>query len=505
MQEYPVGGGESFPAFVMAWNTAMNLGTPAHHHRMAGWLEQRWSSPVQRNALLMSFRNSGKSTLVGLFCAWVLYRVPETRILVVAAEHGLARKMARNVKRIIERHVMTPGLLPPSRDQWAADEFTVARQAEWRDPSMLARGIGANITGARADLVVCDDVEVPNTCASVVRRSDLRARLRELDYVIVPGGMQLYIGTPHAADSVYAATASPDDPDAGPFLDGFERLEIPLVDADGVPAWPERFPSAAIEALRQRTGPRKFASQMQLLPVNSEDGRLDPDLLRVYDGDLRLIQGNGESLLTIGGVRMVSVACCWDPAFGAGSDGRRDGSVVAALFCDGDGTYWLHRICWLPAAPAGSRDDVATWQCRHVAAFVRDLHLPAIRVEINGLGRFLPSLLRKVLADDNLPVAVLEYTSHRSKAERILEALDAPLAAGRLKAHRSVLQTPFITELRDWRPDGRGHDDGLDAVAACLLAEPVRLRRHGLSGLSDPSPVWQRGGAAWTACTDFSV
>jgi hypothetical protein len=45
------------------------------------------------------FRNAGKSTLVGIFCAWLLLNNPDLRILVLAAEHDLARKMARNVKR----------------------------------------------------------------------------------------------------------------------------------------------------------------------------------------------------------------------------------------------------------------------------------------------------------------------------------------------------------------------------------------------------------------------
>jgi hypothetical protein len=43
---------------------------------------------------------------------------------------------------------------------WASDQFTVKRPFELRDPSMLAKGVAANITGLRADVVICDDVEV---------------------------------------------------------------------------------------------------------------------------------------------------------------------------------------------------------------------------------------------------------------------------------------------------------------------------------------------------------
>ena len=77
--------------------------------------------------------------LVGVFCAWLLLNDPDLRILVLAAEHDLARKMVRNVKRIIERHPLTGGLVPRRGDQWTADQFTVRRALTQRDPSLLAR------------------------------------------------------------------------------------------------------------------------------------------------------------------------------------------------------------------------------------------------------------------------------------------------------------------------------------------------------------------------------
>ncbi len=491
-------GAVSFAEFVWVWNETQGLPTPRHHLRMARWLARRWRG-ADRNGLLMAFRNSGKSTLVGLFCAWVLRGRPDTRILVMAADLALARKMARNVKHVIERHPLTRALVPERRDQWAADRFTVARPSELRDPSMLAKGIGANITGSRADLIVCDDVEVPNTCDTPAKRADLRARLQELDYVLVPGGMQLYVGTPHAFHSIYATEVRAEAGEDRPFLDGFRRLELPILDAAGRPAWPERFPLAAVEAIRRRTGPNKFTSQMMLRPVNIADGRLDPDRLRLYAGDLDFQESNGETLALIDGRRMVSAVCCWDPAYGVSAAG--DGSVVAALFADAEGGYWLHRLRWLTADRAAPEDE-ATQQCKQVARFVRDLRLPAVRLETNGLGKFLPGLLRRELAALGLAVPVIETTARRAKDDRIVEAFDAVLAAGALHAHRSVWETPFVAEMRDWRPGGKGRDDGLDAVAACLLAEPVRLTRP--ARVRRP-PSWRPGDGQWTARTDFSV
>ena len=263
-----------FRQFVWLWNRCQGQTTPPLHIDIAEWLGQRWTDG-DRQLVLLVFRSAGKSTLVGIFCAWLLLGDPDLRIMILAAEHELARKMVRNVKRIVERHPLTSHLVPKRAEQWASDQFTVERELTRRDPSLLARGIGANITGSRADIIICDDVEVPNTCATPLRREELRSRLHEISYVLVPGGLQLFVGTPHSYDSIYAETHDPNH-QTEPFLSGFERLCIPLIDNDGASAWPDRFTADHISELQRRSGPAKFASQMLLQPKSIEEIRLDP-------------------------------------------------------------------------------------------------------------------------------------------------------------------------------------------------------------------------------------
>lgn len=489
-----------FPEFIWIWNARLGQGTPRHHLRMARWLASRWLAR-DRELLLMAFRSSGKSTIVGLFCAWVLMLDPDLRIMVLAADFALAKKMVRNVKRIIERHPLAAGLKPPRREHWASDQFTVNRPGELRDPSMVAKGIGANITGSRAEIIICDDVEVPNTCDSAPKRLDLRERLGEIEYVLVPGGTQLYVGTPHSYYTVYAAEARLEMSEPRPFLDGFARLEIPLLDVRGASAWPERFPMDKVAAIRRRSGPNKFDSQMMLKPVNIAEGRLDPDRLRLYEAELVYAEGNHLPVLSLMGKRLASASCWWDPSYGA--PGKGDASVVAALFTDSDGGYWLHRVRYLEHDPAQTDIDEATQMCRHVVAFVRELFLPSVTLETNGLGRFLPGLLRRELAAAGLPCAVVEANSSRAKDQRIIDAFDAVLAAGALAAHRSVWATPFIAEMREWQPGGKGRDDGLDSVAGCLLAQPVRLGRPAVP-LAERRD-WRPGGGGLKAHTEFEV
>lgn len=465
----------SFAVFVAAWNRVQGQRTPEIHLRIARWLESSWNKG-DRRLLLMAFRSCGKSTLIGLFCAWLLWRNPDLRILVMAADLALARKMVRNVKRIIEKHPLTKQLKPARQDQWGTEKFTVRRRKELRDPSMLAKGVTTNITGTRADVIICDDVEVPRTCDTAEKREYLRERLLELDYVLVPDGLQLYAGTPHSWYSLYAAEARREINEDRPFLDGFERLVLPIIE-DGRSVWPERFSLQAIENLRRKTGPNHFMSQMMCEPVNIANGHLDPADLQVYDGHLEYSEAGRLPLLSLNGRKMVSASAFWDPSFGREGGDR---SIFAIIYADADGSYWLHHLAQITVSKRDPADP-ATQQCRQVAQLVKRFYLPSLALETNGLGKFLPGLLRQELGKAGLICAVREITSRKPKAIRILEAFDVVLAARALHVHRDVLATPFITELQEWRPGKAGaHDDALDAVAGALSLEPVRLSRiHG--------------------------
>ena len=456
----------SFRQFVWLWNKTQGFGTPPLHLEIATWMEEAWYRGDER-LLLMVFRDAGKSTLVGLFCSWLLSIDSNLRVLVVAAEHGLATKMVRNVRGVLEKHPVARSLVRPATGAWAADQLTIARTRELRDPSMLARGIGANLTGARADIVICDDVEVPNTVDTPSKRAELRRRMAELSFILVPGGVQLCIGTPHSHDSIYAG-AEHLGADRQPFLDGYNRLVLPILDDGGRSRWPERFPLPKIRALEREVGPARFKSQMLLQPVDLREVRLDATRLVPFVGEIEVNTSNRRRELRFNGRRLVTVQCWWDPAYGSPRKG--DGSVVAVLFTDEFGAFWLFDVAYLRHDPdIAEQVDEATQLCRQVVALARRYHCPALTLETNGIGRFLPNLLRKAVQGSGGRISVREHVSKRSKDQRIVEAFDPVLAARSLNVHERVFETPFVEEMRSFVPGAQNRDEGLDAVAACLL------------------------------------
>jgi len=103
--------GVTLADFIHLWNEGQTQTTPPLHQDIARWLQDCWSAN-ERELLLMAFRNAGKSTLIGLFAAWLLHQDSNRRIIVLSADHQLAKRMVRNVKRITERHPLTDDMKP---------------------------------------------------------------------------------------------------------------------------------------------------------------------------------------------------------------------------------------------------------------------------------------------------------------------------------------------------------------------------------------------------------
>lgn len=191
-----------FYSFLDEWNRVLGFTTPLHHKQIMEFLFSILCDAPHRG-LLMAFRHSGKSTVVGIFAACVLYLRPQTRILILSAESGLATRMVSHIRHILENHPWCRDMVPSNKKEWAMGRITINRPIGIREPSVICQGIHGNITGMRADLIICDDVEVPNTSNTTQKRDNLRERLRELDFILSPNGAMIYIGTPHTHDTIY--------------------------------------------------------------------------------------------------------------------------------------------------------------------------------------------------------------------------------------------------------------------------------------------------------------
>lgn len=269
-----------------------------------------------------------------------------------------------------------------------------------------------------------------------------------------------------------------------PFLRGYKQLRIPIVDTDGVPAWPELFPLEKVDELRDIVGPRHFSSQMMLEYINEEKARLDPGALRFYDDEFDVRTAKlGDNLIT-------GAAVYWDPS---GGRVKSDGSVCALIYKDDKNRCaFIHDIRYLMVTDQDVHPLAS--QCNQVLRFMQVHHQRRVAIEVNGIGNALPEILQEAAKKQGQPLIVQKIINHQNKEMRILDSIEPLLTTGRLYVHGRIKQTSFLAEMQDWSPVVLyQHDDGLDAVAGALRIQvtPVRAAAQTFRPL--------------TARTDFKV
>lgn len=506
----------SFATFFLMWAQRMQWTVPDVHWVVVNWLDNKGP-----HAVLRCFRGFGKSTIIDIYFAWKIYRNPCWRILLQSEADNTALKNSRDVQNILRNHPLTRGLLEDTgtvESWWTFD----GKEFDPRNPQFFAKGVLSNVTGSRADEIVNDDVEVPRNITTPELREKLRYRLGEQTHIAVPGAHKLFIGTPHAFDSLYD-----DEQDKGAdcltiplftrdhriaeakgrkefnvdfhpkyvfagigktakllrplvdylYCDGVIRFaEVPraTIDLYSENAWPERFDRT--EMLKRRVQTRtlgEWDGQYMLRAKPVHQLRLDPDRIREYDCEITFRHANRTTTAYLGGVRLTGGACYWDVATGKA---KGDDSALSLMLQDVRGHYYWHLCDGLTGDLAEFNDagqicGGQVWQIRdHVIRF----NIPRVTVEVNGPGSFAGKLLRQALK--GLLCAVVEHVVTGNKQQRILEGLEGPITSGFLWAHTRVLDGPMYGQMRDFNPAlTKQSDDFLDSGTGAILEQPVKI------------------------------
>lgn len=158
-----------------------------------------------KRSIIEAFRGVGKSYVTSAFVVWLLYRNPQLNILVVSASKDRADQFSSFTKRLIaEMDILAhlrPG--PGQRDSMIAFDVGPARNSH--SPSVKSVGITGQLAGSRADIIIADDVEVPNNSMTATQRDQLAIRVTEFDAIIKPLDTSriIYLGTPQTEMSLY--------------------------------------------------------------------------------------------------------------------------------------------------------------------------------------------------------------------------------------------------------------------------------------------------------------
>jgi len=385
-------------------------------------------------ALIELPRDHGKSVQMCGRVVWELGTNPGLRVKIVCATEEIARQRSRFLRDAIGKNaavrVVFPELLPAT--PWAAESFTVARPADTIGPSVAAFGIGAGSTGARADLLICDDiVDVRSLHSKAARQKGRDLFHNNLMNLLEPGGRFWGFCTPWHADDLNAHLKR------SPSYAHFRRAIGPNLE----PLWPEKWSTAALADRRAEIGESSFTRGYRLLAISDDEVMIRSEWIRFWNE-------------AIPRERFDSVILSVDPA------------VSAKASADATGLVVLGKLGNEIRVLAANAQRVSMHQLADVLALMDSVWEPdTIVFESNAAFDGIKDLF---VHHTGFGPRISGHKQHKSKACRIaVFGVSVQNGSVKLKGHAGVVE-PGQQELFDEMasfPFGE-HDDLIDATAS---------------------------------------
>lgn len=164
--------------------------------------------------------NHSKSTTITIdYATWRICRDPNVRIIIISKTQAMAKKFLYGItSRLthpryaeLQKTFAPEGGFKASADKWAANQIYLGgddKDSGEPHPTVEALGIGGQVYGARADLIICDDCVTLTNAGEWEKQMDwLR---QEASTRLGPSGKLLVIGTRVAPQDLYRELRNPD-------------------------------------------------------------------------------------------------------------------------------------------------------------------------------------------------------------------------------------------------------------------------------------------------------
>lgn len=416
--------------------------------------------------------------------------------------------MARSwIDRVPWLNHLSPAKLSGARD--SATQFDIATAPPDRVPSFSAYGIGGQLTGGRASLIIADDVETSQNTMTIDMRHRLREEVKEFENILIPTGDIVFLGTPHHEETLYDLLESagyvaqswpsryprPDEPVPNLSTAMADRLRSGAKKA-GDCTWNERFDNDELLEREAAEGRSTYLMQYMMI-TRLGDGMKYP--LRLRDLIVFPVARDTAPVTIAWGMSNDhgrSTRCEDIPSIGLGMD-----ALHAPIFWDSEWAGYTGTKMWVDPSGRGA-DKTAYAIVSHLNGFLwvkavggfdggydpevldglafqaQQHRVNHIHVEDNfGTGMFCqllqPSVARRKeqCKDEKWAGASIEPVRVSGQKElRIITTLEPllnqhriimhPEAAGNQSLQRQITR---ITRMRNCLQ----HDDEIDALAMC--------------------------------------
>lgn len=430
-------------------------------------------------------RGQAKTTIAAIYAVFRIIHEPHKRIMIVSQTAKRAEEIAGWVIKIFRGLDFLEFMLP---DIYAGDKASIkgfevhyTLRGSDKSPSVACYSIEAGMQGARADIILADDVESLQNSRTAAGRALLEDLTKEFESINQFGDI-IYLGTPQSVNSIYNNLPArgyqiriwpgryptlEQEACYGDFLAPMIRMDMTddpslrsgfgMDGTQGAPTCPEMYDDEKLIEKEISQGTAKFQLQFmlntRLMDADRYPLRLNQLIMMSFGTDAvpEMPTWSNDSVNLIGDAprfgnkptdylyRPVPRPYEWkpitrrvmyiDPA-GGGKNGDETGVAIVFLL----GTYiYVYKVF---GVPGGYREE-------HLARIVREAKRAEVKevfIEKNfGHGAF--EAVIKPYFEREWPAELLEDYAHGQKETRIIETLE-PL----LTAHRLIFNSEMIKQ-----------------------------------------------------------
>ena len=445
---------------------------------------------VDKNQLLLLPRGHQKSHTLAVWAAWWITKNPETTILYISATAQLAEDQLFAIKSILgsaKYKKYWPEMLNPEegkREKWAATGISVdhpKRRSELvRDPTVRTAGLTTNIAGWHADVVVADDVVVPDNAYTVEGRRNCGRAMSQITSIKNAGGLIKACGTRYHAVDQYHLWKNMKEinfNDDGDVIGETPVWEIKeeVVETDGVFIWPRTtrkdgksfgFNRKILERIKaEYTDTTQFYSQYYNDPNAVDNEAISSDKFQYYDKG-KVTHSNGKVYVNN---RPLRTFCSVDFAYSLNK--KADFTAVTTIGVAEDGNIYVLDVDRFKTNKINNYFDsimeaYAKWGFRK------------LRLEVTAAQSIIAEEIKGRIRQEGVSISVDMYrppTSGVNKEERINMILQ-PKYDNLQVWHFEGGITPLLEEeLTLSKPP---HDDMKDALASAIDLAKIKPKRY---------------------------
>lgn len=462
-----------------------------HEELITWWYRQNRKD----NQLVLLPRAHQKSALIAFRVAYHLTKYPHTTILYVSATSDLAEAQLKIIKDIMSSEyyqTLWPDMIHPDegkRERWTNAEIIVDhpnyKLEGVRDPSIKAAGLTTNITGFHADVVVLDDIVVPNNAYTEEGRNKVSALYAQLASIENPDSESWVVGTRYHPSDIYGKLIDMEEvenDEDGELVRSEKVYELytKVVETEGEFVWPRErrksdgawfgFNAAILARKKAKYGVNvdHFFAQYYNDPNDPENQKIDRESFIYYDREA-VTNDSGTWMVDHQPLELVSAM---DFAFSLKR--RADYSAIIVLGTNPDG---LHYIL-----------DLSRFKTNKISGYfdkLVDLYnkwgFKRIRMEVTvAQAALVKELKTQYIERRGMALSIDEYRPSRhegTKLERIDSTLQ-PLYENHMILHyRGGNCSLLEDELVSAHPE---HDDLKDVLTAAvsIARAPVKKRNR---------------------------